>query len=609
MEYTVRIHEKGKTLVKKAEAETNLLKFLRKSSINVNSPCGGHGTCGKCKVLVTGLLEEPSKKERKYLDPKSEEKGFRLACYNQINNDIDIYIGGKKEEASIVTDAKKREISLQPVVTKKVETLNTPDLDDQRSDIERVLASAGKSRIANSLDFLRKLPEQLRSNNFAVTMVYFDDKLISIEPGDTTGRVYGVAVDIGTTTIAAYLINLLTGERVDVYSMLNPQRQFGADVISRINYTLENQGALDEMKEVITSCINQIIISFEERNNIPKSDIYAITFVGNTTMMHLLMGLPSRNIAVSPFIPVSTLMHQLPAKELGLNINPFGYAVVFPSVAAYIGADTIAAVLSSGMYNSSKISLLIDIGTNGEIVLGNSKWLYSCSVAAGPAFEGAHIRNGIGGVKGAIDKVDFNNGLELTTIGNEKAIGICGSGIVDAISGMLSRGIIDETGRIIDVDEGDQSLKAEFESRFIDIDGLSAFLLLKSDECDAGNDIAVTQRDIRELQNAKAAIAAGIKTLIKHAGIKIEDIEKVYLAGGFGSYINIDSALNIGLLPHKLKGRIESIGNAAGGGAVEGLLSTKILKKAEKLKNTIKYIELSADKDFVDEYINCMTFD
>lgn len=609
MEHTVRIHKKGKIVEVKAQEGAGLLEFLRENSVDVSSPCGGNGRCGKCRVMVDGLNEKPSAKEKDLLGDKALAKGYRLACYNKVNSDLDIYADGAMEEAKIVTAGKERAVKLEPVINKKFAKLNTPDIHDQVSDLERVLSIVKKPKAVNSIGLIRMLPDIVREENFNVTAVYLEHRLIAVESGDTSKQLYGIAVDIGTTTIAAYLYDLTSGKKLDVYSSLNPQRKFGADVISRIDYTISSKKALAEMNKVIMDCMNQIVKYFAAAHKISRTDIYAVTFVGNTTMMHFLMKVSAKNIATSPFIPATTRLHKFKARELGLFINPQGYAIVFPSVSGYIGADTVAATLSCGMYDREKISLMIDIGTNGEIVLGNNKWLYACSTAAGPAFEGANIRNGVGGIKGAIDRVYFSaDKLEMTTIGNEKAVGICGSGIVDAIAGMLSRGIIDETGRIVDEEELG-NLPEDYTQRLIEIEKMKAFLLLKSEECAVDQDIAITQKDVRELQNAKAAIAAGIKTLVKRAGISMGDIDRVYLAGGFGSYINIDSALAIGLLPGELKGRIESIGNAAGAGAVEGLLSGKMLEETEDIKERIKYVELSASPDFVDEYVECMMFE
>jgi len=607
MEHKVRIHKSSGVVEKTVLSGTNLLSFLRENSIMVSTPCGGKGTCGKCKVKVSGLNEGPSAKEGRLLGDKLIEKGLRLACYNFVNSDLDIYIEDNIEQATIVTAGKERAIKLNPLMRKQYFELSIPDLQDQLSDMERVLKASGASKADNSVEMLRSLPETLREQNFKISCVCMDNMLVGVEPGDTTQKLYGIAVDIGTTTIAAYLYDLTNGKKLGVHSVLNPQRKFGADVLSRIEFTMSSPESMNEMNKTIIDCINEIVSHFSSEQNIKASDIYLTLFVGNTTMTHFLMNVSAKNIAVSPFIPATTQLHNFKAKDLGININPNGYTVVFPAVSGYIGADTVAAVLSSGMYDSDEISLLIDIGTNGEIVLGNNKWMYSCSTAAGPAFEGANIRNGVGGIKGAIDKVFFDNGVAYTTIGKEKPLGICGSGIVDAIAGMLSAGIIDETGRIPGEDEI-EDIPETYRERIVRIDGINSLLLVPADESAVGTDIAITQKDIRELQNAKAAIAAGVKTLVKRAGIKLEDIDRVYLAGGFGNFINIDNALKIGLIPKELKGKIESIGNAAGAGAVEGLLSADMLKDAEIIKNRIKYIELSAAPDFVDEYVENMLF-
>ncbi|MGI6778300.1 MAG: ASKHA domain-containing protein [Acetivibrionales bacterium] len=609
MEYSVRIHGKGEVIEKKVEAGTNLLKFLQSNSVILSTPCGGKGTCGKCRVKVDGLKEEAIGKEAKLLGENAVKKGYRLACYNNINSEVDIFLDEATEEANIVTAGKGRSVVLNPIVKKEYVEMAVPGIQDQLSDLERVMAVAGKNEDINSIGLIRKLPDIIRKHDFKVTLVSMLNKLISVESGNTTDKLYGIAVDIGTTTLAAYLYNLVTGQKLGVYSLLNPQRKFGADVLSRIEYTLESGASLNEMNKVIVDSINNEIIShFVSSYGVEADDIYACVFVGNTTMMHFLMNITAKNIAISPFITVTTRLHCFEADDIGIGINPHGRVIMVPSVSGYIGADTVAAVLSSGMYTDKRISLLIDIGTNGEIVLGNNERLFSCSTAAGPAFEGANIRNGVGGIKGAIDKVYLNNGVEFTTIGNQKAVGICGSGIVDAIAQMLTAGVIDETGRIVDEDEAD-GLPEDLKSRIINIENMKAFLLLKAEESAIDTDIAITQKDIRELQNAKAAIAAGIKTLIKKAGIGIDDIFKVYLAGGFGSHINISNAVKIGLIPSRLEEKVESIGNAAGQGAVEGLLSVEALQDTSMIKERIKYIELSASADFVDEYVSSMIFE
>lgn len=607
MEHKIRLHKGNEVIELKTADGTRLLDFLRDNSIKVLSPCGGSGTCGKCRVKVDGLKAEPSEKEKHLLGGSALENGIRLACYNRIEGELDIYADEKVEKALIVTEGVMRNIVVHPAVRKEYVELPEPQLHDQLSDLERVLAKAGTGH-KFSVDMLRKLPAILRDSGYKTTFIFENESLVAVEEGNTVGRLYGAAFDIGTTTIAAYLYDLNGGRHIDTYSVLNPQRKFGADVLSRIEYTMAGQTALETMNAEIINCVNSILKHFANKNKVELSEIYSAVFAGNTTMMHFLMKMDARNIAVAPFIPVTTSLHSFNPGDMGIEMNTNGQVTVIPGVSGYIGADTVAAVLSCGMYEDSEISLMVDIGTNGEIVLGNKEWLVSCSTAAGPAFEGANIRNGVGGVTGAISAVKLAPECVLTTIGNSRPIGICGSGIVDSIAAMLSAGIIDETGRLADEDEA-EGLDESLRSRFVELEGKRAFLLAAAADSENQTDIAITQKDIRELQNAKAAIAAGIRTLVKRAGITMDKIDRVYLAGGFGSFINIDSAIKIGLLPAELTGRIKSIGNAAGSGAVEVLLSGEMLRTADVIKARIQHIELSASADFVDEYVECMMFE
>lgn len=608
MQYTVNIHKNGVVKTVMADEGTNLLVFLRNNEVSMDTPCGGKGTCGKCAVKAAGLQNPPAEKERALLGAQKLEKGYRLACSNSITSDLDIYPDGDiGMEASIVTGGKKRDILLDPIIKKQYVELTVPILADQVPDLERVLSASGKELTGLDMPLLQNLAGVLRSSGYKVTLVSFNGRLLVVEPGDTTRRLYGTAFDIGTTTVAAYLHDLNTGKCVAVSSMLNPQRKFGADVIARISYTMQSNENRIEMQNLIINCINELTGKLVQQSKISHVDIYTAVFTGNTTMLHLLMGLDAANIAVSPFIPVTTNLQHFSSKALGLSINEHGVGVAFPGVSAYVGGDTVAAILSSGMYDKDEISLLIDIGTNGEIVLGGKDWLLACSTAAGPAFEGANIKNGVGGVTGAIDTIGAGPAFEYTTIGNTSPVGICGSGIIDAIAQLLDAEIIDETGRLADEDEAEQLGKG-YSDRLITVDGVRSFILASEGEKGSGAQIVITQKDIRELQNAKAAIAAGIETLIKQSGNGHDAIKKVYLAGGFGSKINIDSALKIGLLPRSLENRIEAIGNASGTGAAEGLLSESMLKLSEKLKLKVKYIELSASADFVEKYVDNMFF-
>ncbi len=582
----------------------NLLEFLNENSFYINSPCGGKGICGKCRVKIKDEQKKPLEKELMLLGSDYIQKGFRLACYYDIDKDIEVEVLELENEAQIAVDGVIKPFTLNnPVVSKKEIQFDEPDLNDQRSDLKRLLDHLGHPAI--SLKLLRKLPELIRENNFKATYtLYRYNKLLDIESRSLQKPYYAIAVDIGTTTVAAYLLDLYEGKCIDTYATLNPQRKYGADVVSRINYSDQSSDNLNSMHKAIIDCINNDIIGhFLNHSNVVSNDIYSIAIVGNTTMLHFIMNISPHNIALTPFISATTELHEFDAKELGININEHGMAIVLPSVSAYIGADTVSAVLASGMIDKDEISLMVDLGTNGEIVLGNRQQLFSCSTAAGPAFEGAQIRNGMGGVTGAIDSFRISSGtIYYTTIGDKKPIGICGSGLVDIAAELLEVGVIDETGRV----QEDQN--SSFNKHTKKIDGLNSFVLVNAEDSGNKSVLAITQKDIRELQNAKAAVTAGIKVLIKRAGIEIDDIKKVYFAGGFGNYINIQSAVKIGLIPKALEDRVEPIGNAAGAGAILLQMNTANIDKALEICKKIEYIELSASIEFMDEYIECMTF-
>lgn len=611
MKYTVDIHNRGTKTSIPAEEGSNLLELLRNNGAVLDTPCGGKGTCGKCAVRVTGMTASPSGQEKKLLGDSKLEKGYRLACSNGIASDLQVYIEDSITEASIITGGKTRDISLDPIVSKQYIELPAPTLENQMADLERILNASDLRLEADNLSsdkllLLQHMAGVIKNSAYKVTLIHKNGSLIAVEPGDSTGRIYGTAFDIGTTTVAAYLYNLATGERKAVSSALNPQRKYGADVITRINYTMQSAENRTELQRQIVSCMNELTERLAESADISCGDIYASVCTGNTTMQHLLLGLDAAGIAVAPFIPVTTSLQVFRAKEIGLKMNEKGIVTVFPCVSAYVGGDTVAAILSSGIYQEDGISLLVDVGTNGEIVLGGSNYLLACSTAAGPAFEGANIRNGVGGIEGAIDSIGPGPDFQYSTIGNTMPVGICGSGIIDVIAHMLEAGLIDETGRLADEDEVDQ-LGDEYKDKVVTIDGVRAFILVGGRN-ESSEQIAVTQRDIREIQNAKAAIAAGIDTLIHKAGITYDQVKGIYLAGGFGSSIHIDSAVKIGLLPKALEKRVEAIGNASGAGAAEGLLSRKMLTLSEEIGRKVQYIELSASAYFTEKYVDNMLF-
>jgi len=571
------------------EAEKNGVEFA--------APCGGRQSCGKCLVKTVSITQQPNQDEKRLLGDKLN-KGFRLACFIKGEDGMVVELPSQKARNKILTNSKLDIDSFRPAIgIKKIKT-EIPNLNRQVSDISNVIHNSNMKIDKNNLPLLKDLTEALSDSGNNPTVISYYDTVKGVE-NKKNGHFYGVAVDIGTTTMAAYLYNLENGDYTGVVSELNDQKQFGADVISRINHTQTEEDGLEVLNKVLINQLNEMIGKLCKKYSLEQSDIYMITLAGNTTMMHFLMGLDPVNIGKLPFIPVSTEMHDFPAADLGIDINRFGHAVCLPSVSAYIGADIIAGLLACRLRNESEITMLIDIGTNGEIVLGNKERMISCSTAAGPAFEGANIRFGTGGISGAIDSITIKNGqVDFTTIDNKEPIGICGSGIVDGVAQLLENEIIEETGRFYDNDEIPAS--AELANRVFEFEGMKAFRIT--------DDICITQKDVREIQNGKAAIAAGISTLVKKYHINPEEIKKIYLAGGFGNYINIESAMAIGLLPKLPHDNIIPSGNTAGAGASMCLLSSKYIEGAEEIKKQVEYIELTTDPGFTNEYIDNMIF-
>jgi len=539
--HAVRVNKGGKVSVLSAKSGTNLLKLLRENGFMVYNACGGNGTCGKCKVRMEGQRAEMlTAQEKKLLKTAEINGGIRLACQTEIISDSEIYLD----------------------------------------------KAAGKPKI---------LVKGMKSNNG------MDNAMGRYEVPGKKG--FGVAMDIGTTTIAAYLIDLGTGRTLDTCASLNPQRYYGSDVISRINYTIMAKGGLAVLQKLVVEELDQIIGKLAGRSPISRNEINRLVAVGNTTMLHMLLGVPCSGIAFSPFTPGFTEMKRLRASDINLHINREGELITLPCRSGYVGADTVAAVLASGMHKEEDICLLLDIGTNGELVLGNRDRLLCCAAAAGPAFEGANIRHGMGAVEGAIDHVRLDKKVEYTTIGAQRPKGICGSGIVDAVAELVKVGLVDTGGRMLKKDQLPGRVRDRFADNLLHEDGKLLFVL------DRETEICVTQRDVRELQLAKAAIFSGIMILANTMGIGVKDIKKIYLSGGFGNYIDIGNAIAIGLLPDEGPDKVRSIGNAAGAGAGMALVSDEMLLEAIRIKEQLEYIELSGLALFETEFINNIGFE
>ena len=569
-----------------------LMQVIQRTQTALNAPCGGNHSCGKCRVRVLGEnVPAPCAEEVQLLSREELENGWRLACAVALEGEWTVEIPEQDSGARVMTAGGGAEVTLDPISRVECVTVDAPSLEDQRSDARRVLGDAGAS-----LAVMKKLPRVMREGE-CVYIARFGDAAedVSAQPMKNLG----IAVDVGTTTMAAYLIDLSDGRELACASTMNPQRSFGGDVISRVDYAGASEENLDRLQSICVKAIEKLGMKMlKESGNLPAY-VRHIVCVGNTIMMHLLAGLETMHIAKAPFTPVYAHSWRVRAGELGMHFEN-AHLTLAPCVAGYVGADTIAAALACGMDESEEVKLLIDIGTNGEIALGNRDGMLCCSAAAGPAFEGAHIRCGSGAQDGAVDHVKIENGqVDVSVLGGGEPKSICGSGLVDAIAAMLREGIMDETGRI-DEDE----IPEEYEEFLFDYEGNIAFSLDGKKE----EGVFICQQDLREVQLAKAAIAAGVQVLLNEAGLEYDQISELCLAGGFGNYIDRESAADIGLLPEEMRGKIRPVGNAAGTGARMMLKNRTKSSSADALCGKMRYVELSARADFQNLFVEKMMF-
>jgi len=592
---------------------TTIYEGTGKAGIIIKSECGGMGVCGSCVVnIIKGEYEQRG--SERFLSEEEIKKGTVLACRTNIKSDmiVEIPISSRLYEQKILTEGVEKELKLSPNIKKLFIKVDTPTLEDQRSDLDRLWDSI--KNVSQSpkvcVDVLRRLPEKMRKEDFGFTVVLNEDEIIGIEAGDKSDKNYGVAFDIGTTTVVGYLIDLNTGKQLAIASRTNPQTSYGDDVISRIQYANTNRDGIDDLHERIVSCINDIIADLENQVDIEKKFIYEITTTGNTTMNHFLLKLNPKYLAQSPYVGVIRSNIDSRAKFLGVNVNTYGKIYAMPNIAGFVGGDTVAVILASDIHKGEDIKFAIDIGTNGELVMGNKERLISCSTAAGPAFEGARITHGMRASDGAIEKIVINeSGIEVNTIGNAKAIGICGTGLIDAVAELLKIEVISENGKLRNREELPLNIPEFIKDRIIQHDKHgTSFILVEAKASKTGYDILLTQKDIRETQLAKGAIHAGYNILKKILDIDDDDIKEVLLAGAFGNYIRREQAKRIGLFPDIPKERIKFIGNAAGEGAKMVLLAKELRKEACEISKNTEYIELSTRQDFQKEFIDAIYF-
>jgi len=582
------------------------------NGIAVDSTCGGHGTCKKCKVRVISGSVPISRLDIRAFSGEELRQGWRLACIAQANGDLEIDVPPLTTRPKAATVGVGRQVILRPAVQKRFVELSEPTLHDQATDVERLLAAMDDLELTVDLSVIRTLGRTLRANNFSVTAVIVDDALIEVEPGDTSTARHGIAFDLGTTTVVATLLDLSTGTPVAVRSMLNKQQPFGADVITRISATMLDPEALERLRGLAHDTLDELAQEVCAAGGIDPAQVYEVAMAGNATMTQLALGIDPEPVGVAPFIMAARDYPGLLATDLGVQVHPRARAAVFPALGAYVGGDIVAGVLASGMERDKRVRLFIDVGTNCEIVLGSADRLVATAAPAGPAFEAASIRCGMRAADGAIEVVKIAEGaLTLGVIGDVTPVGLCGSGLVDAVAELVRVGLLDKSGRFV-ADEVAAELLPGLANNLVTLGKERIFVLHWNGEPGVVDDITdvvcLTQRDVRELQFAKAAISTGWRLLLEELGVKEEDVAQVLLAGSFGTYLSPASAIRIGLVPKLPVLRIVSAGNVAGEGAKMALLSKPERAGANALLEEVEYVELSDRSDFNDRFVDELAF-
>ena len=579
------------------------------NGIAIDSTCGGYGTCKKCRIKVTDGEVEPSKLDFRAFTETEIKEGWRLACLVRTAKDISVDVPALTTRPKAATVGVGRQVILRPAVQKRYIELEEPSLADQRTDIVRVFDAVDDIVANASLASMRELPRILRAANFKVTAVFVDQEFLGIEAGDTTDVRYGIAYDLGTTTVVATLLDLNTGTPVAVKSMLNKQQPFGADVITRISATMLDPNALAKLSALAQETLNQLTQEVCIEAGVNPQHVYELAIAGNATMTQLLLGIDPEPLGVAPFIMASADYPNIDVKEIGIEVHPLAKAVILPSLGAYVGGDIIAGALASGMDRDKRLRLFIDVGTNCEIVLGDGEKIVATAAPAGPAFEAASIKCGVRAASGAIETIKVVDGeFVIGTIDDAPAVGICGSGLVDACASLVQVGLLDHSGKFV-TDEAALTIAPKLASRLVTREGERVFVLTWSKEVgDLSDCVFLTQRDVRELQFAKAAIATGWALLLEEFGVQESEIQQVLLAGSFGSYLSPSSAIKIGLVPKLSVMRIMSAGNVAGEGAKMVLLSAQERHGAQALLEEIDYIELSDREDFNDKFVERLAF-
>ena len=590
----INIPRKNKTIT--CETGEKLLKILIDNGEFVEGPCGGRGSCGRCKIKhISGDLPLITEDERRLLSEEEINNGIRLSCLISPTSDIQIDIIDQEKNHKVLTGGFIPEFNISPSIRKKIINIDKPTLEAPIT-YEEIFT---RELDLEELDW--NVLKNLKMQSGQFTAVYHEDKLIGLEYGNTTDEIYGVAVDIGTTTVVASLINLLTGEEIDNEAEINARKNFGKDVLTRITYVLENgEQGTQELQKAIVNSLNKMLNRICERKNIKKDRIYEISIAANSTMIHMLLGIESISLGKSPYAQIFSGTKNIMAREIGLDaMSSFARISTLPSVSSYIGADIVAGAFVAGLDKSDKRVLFIDIGTNGEIVLSDRGKLVSCSCAAGPALEGMNISSGMRASDGAIEEMKIGkNEITLEVIGNTKPIGLCGSGILAAVREMLACGLVNERGNIIKP----ESLELDdFRQKYLIVENNKRSIKVN-------NDIRITQGDIRQVQLAKSAILSGFVALVKYVGLELSDLDEVIVAGQFGAHLPVESLVGTGILPKDVEEKIRYIGNSSKTGAYLSLMSSESRKEMDLLSKQMDYMELSVSEGYERLFVESSRF-
>ncbi|MGH7275843.1 MAG: ASKHA domain-containing protein [Candidatus Rokuibacteriota bacterium] len=601
---------------------TSILKAAHAAGIDITATCGGRGRCTSCRVkFVTGTVPPPTIMDEVQLGADLVREGYRLSCQCLPSDPVTVQVAPPLEERSFqilgAGPGPKHlgRVTLDSGIQKQLVKVALPrEEHHQTSDLEQLLAAVGLTPADVGTSVLQGLPGALRDDPDGVTVTTFTpgggaagrQHVLAVERGDTAGMKFGLAIDIGTTSVVTTLLALDSGEQLASVSSLNPQAVFGGDLMSRIAFAQFNPGNLRKLHTRIVGLLNQHVEEICRQSGVLSKWIYKVVVVGNTCMHHILLGIDPSHVGLAPYAPVMRHPLVLPARELFLKVAPEARVCLLPIVAGFVGADAVAVALATRIYESAEVRIAVDIGTNGEVVLGSRDRLWACSAPAGPALEGAQIRHGMRGALGAIDRVAVDDDISVHTIGEADALGICGSGLIDLLAGLLAAGVIDWTG-LIQVDARD-TLPPKLRERVLMRGEERQVVVLRPGQAGARQEIVLTQDDVRQVQLCKGAIASGVAMLQHVAGIPNARIAELMLAGGFGNYISITSALRIGLIPPLATEKIRYVGNAASLGAQLCLLSETERERAESVARMIEHVSLAAHPDFEQIFVDAMNF-